>query len=35
MVNKASELLAKRLLDVLEWLYDRDVKSRRSKPFGG
>jgi len=30
-----SEVLVNAYIDVLEWLYDHDVKSRRNKPFGG
>jgi hypothetical protein len=34
-MSKATEWLAGRVIDVLEWLYDHDVKRRRTKPFGG
>lgn len=27
--------LTNRVIDVLEWWYDRDVRDRRYRPFGG
>lgn len=33
MTNKILEGLAERIVDVLEWLYDHDVKKRVKHPF--
>lgn len=35
ILNESIYYLTGRTLDVLEWVYDRDVKSRKHKPFGG
>lgn len=35
MKKSLSERLVNWYIDVLEWWYDRDKKSRKSKPFGG